>query len=257
MSFQALAWAVEQKCSSSGQKLVLLMLANYCNSHSGQCNPSHQRLAEECCMGISTLKNHLSALSDMGLIRIDRVKQNGVNLPNQYWLNIDLVGQNLAEVGQNLAEGGSESDGGVGQNLATNLELKPGIEPISCGNPLSPSDDDDLPQDGKPSQSAPYRDLMTVYNEVLGEQLPKALTMNASRKQALKARWREMIGSVGPGGEIRYEDRESGINWWRRFFKKVMYNPHWMGANDRGWRADFDWIIKPNNFTKILEYRKG
>ena len=25
------------------------------------------------------------------------------------------------------------------------------------------------------------------------------------------------------------------------------------GKNDRGWTADFDWVFKPTNFTKIIE----
>ena len=78
-----MTWAVNQNCSNAGQKLVLLMLANYCNSHTGQCNPSHKRLAAECCMGVSTLKNHLQALADAGLIEIIHKASEGVQLPNQ------------------------------------------------------------------------------------------------------------------------------------------------------------------------------
>ena len=25
------------------------------------------------------------------------------------------------------------------------------------------------------------------------------------------------------------------------------------GRNDRGWIADFDWLMRPNNFVKVLE----
>ncbi len=112
MSFQAMAWAVEKKCANAGQKLVLLMLANHCNGHTGQCNPSHRLLAEECSMGVSTLKGHIAALESAGLLRVVARINDGVSLPNQYVLN-------LAWVGQNLAGGGSESGRGVGQNLAT------------------------------------------------------------------------------------------------------------------------------------------
>ena len=73
-----MTWAVAQDCANSGQKLVLLMLANYCNGHTGQCNPSHKRLAAECCMGVSTLKNHLLALEESGLIEIIRKFSDGV-----------------------------------------------------------------------------------------------------------------------------------------------------------------------------------
>lgn len=124
MSFQAMTWAIGQKTTNAGQKLVLLMLANHCNSHTGQCNPSHKLLAEECSMGLSTLKGHISALEQAGYLRITHKAIEGVSLPNQYHLN-------LGGVGQNLAEGQSESDRGVGQNLASNLEVKPVNEPSS------------------------------------------------------------------------------------------------------------------------------
>jgi len=116
MSFEAMAWAVNQDTDNSGQQLVLLMLANHTNGHTGQCNPSHQRLAYECKMGLSTLKNHLKGLEEKGFIRILHLSKDGVSLPNQYI----LVG-----VGQDLTDHGSESDRGVGQNLATKQELKP------------------------------------------------------------------------------------------------------------------------------------
>ncbi len=111
-----MTWAVEQECKSPGQKLVLLMLANHENGHTHRCDPSHKELAKECSMGVSTLKVHLQALSNAGLIEIISRTSEGVNLPNQYKLNTPLPGQNLAG-------GRPESGRGVGQNLAT----EPGI----------------------------------------------------------------------------------------------------------------------------------
>ena len=132
MSFQDMAWAVGQKCSSPGQKLVLLMLANRTNGHTGQCNPSHKLLADECSMGVSTLKSHLSALEAAGYLKIIHKSIDGVSLPNQYQLVIDRgVGQILAGVSQELAEGGSDSGRGVGQILATKQEVKPRNEPVN------------------------------------------------------------------------------------------------------------------------------
>jgi hypothetical protein len=119
MSFQAMTWAVEQRCQNAGQKLVLLMLANHSNGHTGRCTPSHKLLADECSMGVSTLKTHLASLEGAGFLQIIRRKNEDVNLPNQYLLNLDRVSQKQTDVGQNPAEGGPESGRGVGQNLAT------------------------------------------------------------------------------------------------------------------------------------------
>jgi len=120
MSFQAMTWAIEQPCTSAGQKLVLLMLANHSNGHTGQCNPSHKLLAQECAMGVSTLKGHLLDLQSAGYLTIIHKSMEGVSLPNQYKLN---------GVGQNLTEGRSEADRGVGQKLATKQEVQPVNEP--------------------------------------------------------------------------------------------------------------------------------
>lgn len=127
MSFQDMAWAVNQKCASASQKLVLLMLANYSNGHTGQCNPSHKRLADDCSMGISTLKRSIDALQVDGFLTVIHKSLDGVSLPNQYRLAL----HKLEGVGPNRAGGRSKLDGRVGPNRATNQEVKPRIEPIT------------------------------------------------------------------------------------------------------------------------------
>lgn len=110
MSFEAMTWAVKQTGISAGQKLVLLLLANHANGHTGQCNPSHKLLADECCVGVSTLKSHLQALADAGLIVVRRRQNEGVDLPNQYDLKMPLPGQKLTPRGSESGWGeGSES----------------------------------------------------------------------------------------------------------------------------------------------------
>lgn len=149
-----MTWAVKAPVESSGQRLVLIMLANHCNSHTWQCNPSHKLLAQECCMGVSTLKTHIKRLDELGFLSIIHKSIDGVYLPNQYMLNIAGMGQNLphggseidGRVGQNLTDGGSESGRGVGQNLATNQELKPRNEPGIKPN-TSASSEIDIPDD--------------------------------------------------------------------------------------------------------------
>ena len=88
MSFQAMTWAIGQKLPAK-EKLVLLMLANYCNSHTGQCNPSHSRLAEECGMSKNTLLAAIKSLESKQHLNVIRKKIGDVNLPNQYELHLD------------------------------------------------------------------------------------------------------------------------------------------------------------------------
>lgn len=87
MSFQAMTWAIEQELKVK-EKIVLLMLANYCNNHTGQCNPSLPTLAKECGMSKDSVIRAIKILESKNLVTPIRQKIGAVNLPNQYLLAI-------------------------------------------------------------------------------------------------------------------------------------------------------------------------
>ena len=66
--------------------------------------------------------------------------------------------------------------------------------------------------------------------------LPKVQIVGDTRKKAIKARIKD-VGVERVMQVIKMTGESSFLN----------------GENDRGWSADFDWIMKPTNFTKILE----
>lgn len=117
-----MALAIDAKTANSGQKLVLLMLANHCNDHTRQCNPSQKLLAEECSMGLSTLKGHINALEEAGYLETVNVFKDNIQRPNQYLLKFTSS--------QNLATPPSGSGYPPSQNLATEPEVKTRIEPV-------------------------------------------------------------------------------------------------------------------------------
>lgn len=43
------------------------------------------------------------------------------------------------------------------------------------------------------------------------------------------------------------------INEIRHAFEKAEASPFLKGCNESGWKANFDWIIKPDHLTKIVE----
>lgn len=89
MSFQAMAWAAAQKLPTR-DKFVLIMMANYADEY-GKCWPSLNRLSAETSMSRSTVQLAIKALSDAGLLRIEQRSQDGVSLPNHYFLNLTGV----------------------------------------------------------------------------------------------------------------------------------------------------------------------
>lgn len=97
MAFEVMAWAVKQDVPNSGAKLVLLLLANHTNGHTGQCNPSQGLLAKECCMGLSTLRRHLADLEEAGFISVVPQYAENMKRPNQYIINFQERPQESTE----------------------------------------------------------------------------------------------------------------------------------------------------------------
>jgi hypothetical protein len=122
MGIKFMAMAIDAKTANSGQKLVLLMLANHCNDHTRQCNPSQKLLAEECSMGLSTLKGHINALEEAGYLETVNVFKDNAQKPNQYLLKFTSS--------PNLATPPSGSGYPPSQNLATEPEVKTRIKPV-------------------------------------------------------------------------------------------------------------------------------
>lgn len=52
---------------------------------------------------------------------------------------------------------------------------------------------------------------------------------------------------------VRARIREHGVESLEKVFRAAANSDFMNGKNNRGWVADFDWIINPTNYVKILE----
>lgn len=109
MSFQAMAWAVEQKLPAT-KKIVLLMLANRVNSDTGKCVPKIKTLAEDCGLSETATKSAIKELAELGLLSIIPRFYDGQQLPNQYHLNPEGVGREVTPPPAAGDPGGSGGD---------------------------------------------------------------------------------------------------------------------------------------------------
>lgn len=131
-----MTWAVGQQLPAF-QKLVLLMLANRTNSDTGQCNPSHERLAADCGMHKDSVTRAIKELEEKGLLEIQHRFQEGISLPNQYLLKIGGGGDlsthpqvhTAPAVGAHSTDGRCSQHPRVGAHSTTKQEVKPGKEP--------------------------------------------------------------------------------------------------------------------------------
>lgn len=120
MSGMALIWAANVKGLKPAAKIVLIQLADFHNKETGQCNPSAQRLADECEMGRATLFRHMTTLEECGLItRHARGDGDGGRGSNQYELHLDItLGSSACTKGGNSGPNGVMSQNVTGGNVS-------------------------------------------------------------------------------------------------------------------------------------------
>lgn len=263
---------VWQLAIPSGRKIVLLSLADQANDH-GVCWPSMAQIAIRCSITDRSVRSHVAEMELSGLLRRDVIAGRGT----VYHINIGGNAGTFDPFGSKKTEP-CEQDTPEKFSSLPRKNFPPTPETVS-GNPgngfrqiinnhqepsntdTSEPDDSDLPateqrqnnvvQIDSAKPQIPYQQIVDAYHEALPE-LPRAVAMSDSRKRLIKSRWLEMLKSKRPDGTRRYTDMESGIAWWGLFFKIAGTNSFWMGENNRGWTANFDWLMKNN--WKVVEH---
>ncbi|MBQ7391348.1 MAG: phage replisome organizer N-terminal domain-containing protein [Clostridia bacterium] len=84
----------------------------------------------------------------------------------------------------------------------------------------------------------PFKKIMELYHQICVS-YPRIEDIDGERKKAVAARWR------------KYGD----IAVFERVFRIAQASSFMKGENGRNWSADFDWMMKPTNMSKILEHK--
>jgi hypothetical protein len=93
---------------------------------------------------------------------------------------------------------------------------------------------EEKPQEQK--QKLSPKGLKELWNEIV--QKPKVLMLSQGRERRLRLRLRE----------------HPDVSWWEEVLHKIVASPFLRGAGNRGWQADFDWLIaNDTNALKVLE----
>ena len=89
----------------------------------------------------------------------------------------------------------------------------------------------------KKEGKAPCEEIVELYNEICTS-LPPVQRMTSGRIAAIGMRWVEGRRDIGV---------------FVRLFTMVQESAFLTGDNKRGWKASFDWLMKPSNMAKVLE----
>ncbi|EAX9816791.1 helix-turn-helix domain-containing protein [Salmonella enterica] len=143
MSMNLMAKAMSIKVGNPLRKLVLIKLADNANDE-GECWPSYQHIADQCEVSRSTVKSHIRALEDMGLLKREFRRKGELNQSNVFYLTLDNAQQPAPESGG----AGADLGGGAGAAPRTYHSFEPVKEPL--GRKKKPSS---MPEGFSPSAS--------------------------------------------------------------------------------------------------------
>jgi hypothetical protein len=66
------------------------------------------------------------------------------------------------------------------------------------------------------------------------------------------SRWLKTVGERKANAMARFKENPD-LRFWRELFVRVSASDFLRGKNDRAWRADPEWLMKPGNLNKVLE----
>lgn len=113
------------------------------------------------------------------------------------------------------------------------------IEPSALVGKASPSRPPDCPT----------QDLIDLYHSRL-PMLPRVEVINDGRRRALSARWREVV--TDPDIRKAENQRSAALEWFDWYFTHAGRSAFLTGKKS-DWRADFDFLMTPSKFAKVVE----
>jgi hypothetical protein len=95
--------------------------------------------------------------------------------------------------------------------------------------------EEEADKDNTPQPDAQASEVLSLWNS--RNELAKVRSFTQNRKRAIKARMNDPFFRQN----------------WKEAFQRMLESPFLTGTNDKGWRADFDWFIKPDSVPRIME----
>lgn len=115
----------------------------------------------------------------------------------------------------------------------------------------------EVPASAMPSRVAPCPTdaIVSMYHDKL-PMLPRVEVVSESRRRAVSARWREVISDP----QIRKSavPKTAAMEWFDWYFEHASKS-NFLTGRAKDWRADFDFLMTPSKFAKVVEghYHKG
>lgn len=216
-----MAWARGIKTGSATVKSVLLAISNYADED-GICWPSQEQLADDTELSRHSVMRAIDQLEELGLLSRER-RHRGDGSRSSDLIMLDLSRTQLRSTEQRSTEQRSTQQ----QPKSHGATAEPVIEPSN------------IPSQARVAKPKGEEQLaFEAYNDVAQELgLSKAQVLTNERRNKIRQRLNECGGLAG----------------WADALGKIRGSPFLLGDNDRGWKANLDFILQRASFTRLME----
>lgn len=225
---------------------------------SGQLAGGYSFLADRWNWTLKTVRTFLAGLAGEGMIERSEPSQiKSEGRPKQGKQKSNLV-QTISICNYKIYQVAHEIDGLMKGQAKGKRGASEGHDSKEQVNKISPNGD------SSPKQG----DLLPPAEPVASEK-PKQIEAIEAARIVARA-WNEMAGRCGlakiekltttRGAAICRRILDAGsLEKFLEVMARIERTPWMLGENDRGWRADFDFILQPSSFTKLMEgaYERG
>ena len=216
MSIRIMTNVWEHQGISPTQKLVLLALADWANDE-GLCWPSIERLCGKSSLSRRAVQSAIKTLCEMGLLIQEQSSGRGC----RYWLKVGVQEMHGCSKNPTVVQEMHTRGAGDAPNTSYTHQLN---------TTSNKSSDDDPP--------VTEDEIIECWNDLASRTgLPKIKVMNDKRRNMLRKRIKEC----------------PDVATWSLAFRNIERSSFLRGDNERGWQADFDFLIQPTSFMRIIE----
>ena len=211
-------------------KIIFAEIDSYSNGENG-CYAGNEYLANFCQCSESKVSKTISKLIKLGYVR--RISFDGRNRILQSCLANFTI--------PNSKKNYSEQQKMPAINILNNPSISlDNIPPNPKGEEPNGSEREDaeptLEEEKRNPDHEYCKTVMDLYNEIC-KNLLSAKKVTVKRKRAVKKAKKDIEEFGG----------------WEKYFSCVESRPFLNGKNKDGWKADFDWLLKPDKMLNIME----
>ena len=225
------AWTVE--LSSAAQRLVLLCIARYADDQQ-KSFPSVEKICADTLLNRKTVFKAIKELQSLGVLSVSKRQQCNSN-------------------SYSITSAGSTENGSteIGMSQKRNVgSTKNGTSVVPKTVHEEKQEENNKKEGGRNSKTS-YSNLIekiiSVYNETTVGYLPKVVALTDKRRKAVRRFidfYRKQVNAV---------DEQAFLFSVREYFLKATCSDFLTGNNNRGWKADFDFLTNENKALALIE----